>query len=67
MKVYELMSALADLPSGAEILCSVTLTADELWEGVDFGKDDKGNTIYNITKAPDCVESFSDNKAILNV
>lgn len=40
MKVYELMNALASLPSGADIMCSATLTVSELEAGGQMGKDE---------------------------
>lgn len=39
MKVYELMSALASLPSGADVMCSATLTVSELERGEQLGED----------------------------
>lgn len=65
MKVYELMKELAELPSGAEVVCSVTLTANEL-ESCDYiSEDDNGKTIYTVSKKLDCIIS-DDNQVYLD-
>lgn len=68
MKVYELMSALADLPGGADVICSATLTVNELRDGIDFGEADNGDTLYNICKPLVDVEDVDgNNRVCLNI
>lgn len=56
MKVYELMNALAELPSGDEVLCFSALTVNELESGLVMDNDDKNNIIYEVRKPLDSVE-----------
>lgn len=62
MKVYELMNALADLPSGAKVVCSVTLTTGELTNGIRMGEDDTGSTMYSVSKELSYIDS--DNSSV---
>lgn len=43
MKVYELMAALAETPSGAEVYCSGSLSVNELRNCTTVSEDDKEN------------------------
>ena len=61
MKVYELMKELAEMPSGAEVFCSATITVNELKDGVDFGEADNGDTMYNVCKPLDDVDDIDGN------
>lgn len=51
IKVYELMSQLEKLPSGAEVMCSGAKTVDELEESESLGKNDYGIDQYSITES----------------
>lgn len=50
IKVYELMSKLEKLPSGAEVVCSGLKTIDQIEESEPMGKDDYGIDQYQITE-----------------
>ena len=56
MKVYELMAILADLPSGANVACAITLTTSELETGNQMGEDDYGEMMYSVSKQIDVVD-----------
>lgn len=43
MKVYELMAALADVPSGAEVYCSGSISVKELRNCTTVNEADKEN------------------------
>lgn len=60
MKVYELMNALAKLPSGAEVICWSTLTVNELENGPVIDDDDENNILYEFVKPLDSVEDADD-------
>lgn len=60
MKVYELMNALASLPSGADIMCSVSLTVSELESGDQLGEDEYDEMIYSVSKKLKFVDSEND-------
>ena len=55
MKVYELMNALSELPSGAEVHCWLALTVDELKSGLVIDDEDKNNILYEVAKPLDSV------------
>lgn len=57
MKVYELMNALASLPSGADITCSASLTVSELESGDQLGEDEYDEMIYSVSKKLKFVDS----------
>lgn len=50
IKVYELMTQLEKLPSGAEVMCSGAKTVDELEESEALGKNDYSIEQYSITE-----------------
>lgn len=50
MKVYELMKILADMPSGADVLCGGSFTVNELKRCENIGSDDNGEDIYTFAK-----------------
>lgn len=50
MKVYELMSRLEKLPSGAEIMCSGIKTLDSLTDSNSIREDNYGNKEYLISE-----------------
>lgn len=65
MKVFELMSILADMPSGANINCLVTLTSDTLEKYKQFHKDNceennEKEIPYSIYKRLLCVDENGD-------
>lgn len=60
MKVYELMSILAECPSGADVKCSMTITVPELENEEECGTDDYENTMYSVCKALDDVENVDE-------
>lgn len=60
MKVYELMNALASLPSGADIMCSATLTVSELEAGGQMGEDEYYEMLYSVSKELKFVDSEKD-------
>lgn len=64
MKVYELMNALAELPSGAEVFCFSSTTVNELKSGIVLDYDNKGNNIYEIRKPLDSVEKGESNNCV---
>ena len=45
MKVYELMNILADMPSGADVLCGGSFTVNELKNCENNGSDDNGKVM----------------------
>ncbi len=57
MKVYELMNTLASLPSGADIMCSVSLTVSELESGNQLGEDEYDEMIYSVSKKLKFIDS----------
>lgn len=57
MKIYELMNTLASLPSGADIMCSATLTVSELESGSQSGEDEYDEMIYSVFKELKFVDS----------
>lgn len=57
MKVYELMDALASLPSGADIEGTVSLTVSELESGDQLGEDEYDEMIYSVSKKLKFVDS----------
>lgn len=63
MKVYELMNVLAELPSGAEVFCSVPLTIGEVESGIVMDDADKDNIIYEFSKPLDSVDSVDKNNS----
>lgn len=65
MKVYELMSELLKLPSGADVKCSASITTPELERHDTCGKDDFGDDLYSIYLNLDFV-SEHDNVIYLN-
>lgn len=56
MKVYELMNALSELPSGAEVSCWLSLTVNELERGLVMDDEDKNNILYEVIKPLDSVD-----------
>lgn len=50
IKVYELMSKLEKLPSGAEVMCSGVKTLDSITDNDPLGEDGYGNKEYPITE-----------------
>lgn len=50
MKVYELMSRLEKLPSGAEVICSGVKTLDSLTDSNPIGEDNYGNKEYLVSE-----------------
>ena len=50
MKVYELMNILADMPSGADVLCGGTLAVNELKTRENGSSDDNENDTYSFAK-----------------
>lgn len=50
MRVYELMSRLENLPSGAKVMCSGVYTIDKLTNSMPFDEDDYGNKEYLIAE-----------------
>lgn len=60
MRVYELMNALSELPSGAEVICWSVLTTDELENSLMIDDEDKNNILYEVAKPLDSIESSSD-------
>lgn len=50
IKVYELMSKLEKLPSGAEVVCSGMKTVDEIEESEPMGQNDYRINQYQITE-----------------
>lgn len=65
MKVYELMNILADMPSGADVLCGGSFTVNELKNCENNGSDDNGKAIYSFSKDVTDVEEI-DNTVYLN-
>lgn len=57
MRVYELMNALSELPSGAEVRCWLSLTVDELESGIVIDDEDKNNVLYEVAKPLDSVDN----------
>ena len=60
MKVYELMNILADMPSGADVLCSGSFTVNELKNCENSGSDDNGRNIYSFAKDVSDVDNNDD-------
>lgn len=56
MRVYELMNALAGVPSGAEVSCFSSLTVNELESGIIMDDGDKNNILYEVRKPLDSVD-----------
>lgn len=50
IKVYELMSKLEKLPSGAEVMCSGVKTLDSITDSDSLGEDGYGNKEYLISE-----------------
>lgn len=50
IKVYELMSNLEKLPSGAEVMCSGVKTLDDVTDNPAIGEDSYGNKEYPISE-----------------
>ena len=63
MKVYELITALMNLPSGADVICGAIMTVNELKSGGKVGVDDDG-TMYAVNKP--LVEVDYNDKVYLN-
>lgn len=60
MKVYELMSKLAEFPSGAEVKCSASLTIPELENYDKCGEDEYGDDLYSFYKDLNFVDNDND-------
>lgn len=60
MKVYELMNILADMPSGADVLCGGAFTANELINCENSGSDDNGKDVYSFAKDVSDAENIED-------
>lgn len=60
MKVYELMSVLAGLESGADVKCSGLLTVPELESGETCGEDEFGDEMHPVQKDICSIESEDD-------
>lgn len=60
MKVYELMNILADMPSGADVLCGGAFTANELINCENSGSNDNGKDVYSFAKDVIDVENIED-------
>ena len=50
MKVYELMTRLEKLPSGAGVICSGIKTVEDIEESNPIGNDEYGNKEYSISE-----------------
>lgn len=50
IKVYELMTMLEKLPSGAEVMCSGVKTFDGITDNPVIGEDSYGNKEYSISE-----------------
>ncbi|MDE6733803.1 MAG: hypothetical protein K2J77_13130 [Oscillospiraceae bacterium] len=57
MKVYELMAALSELPSGAEVFCSSMLSVDDVKSGIVADDEDKNNVLYEFYRPLDNVDT----------
>ena len=67
MKVYELMSALENLPSGAEIYCSGTLSINDLKEGsLVYSNVKESDALYNVIKHLETVTVKDERRLYLN-
>ena len=62
MKVYELMSTLVELPSGADVFCTACTCVNELEEGIlmDDDSEDTNEWLYEISKPLDNVDKIND-------
>lgn len=65
MKVYELITILAGMPSGANVLCGGSFTVNELKNCENSGSDDSGKDIYAFAKDVSDVENI-DNAVYIN-
>lgn len=57
MKVYELMSALAELPSGMEVFCSSALTVNDVESGIVLDDEDEDDILYEVSKPLDNIDN----------
>lgn len=57
MKVYELMAALSELPSGAEVFCSSMLSVNDVESGIVADDEDKNNVLYEFYRPLDNVDT----------
>lgn len=59
MKVYELMSALAELPSGADVFCTAALMLNEVECGtlLDDTDDEIDMWLYEVSKPLDSLDN----------
>ena len=57
MKVYELMNILADMPSGAEVHCSGSLSVKELKSFDYCGDNRNGEALFCVSEEANCVIS----------
>lgn len=64
MKVYELMAALSELPSGAEVICTTALTVNEVESGIVIDNEDEDNILYEFSKPLDNLDT-NDNRVYL--
>lgn len=55
MKVYELMNALAEMPSGADVVCAASLTVNDVESGIVIDGD-RDDPLYEVLKPLDNVE-----------
>lgn len=55
MKVYELMNILADMPSGAEVHCSGSLSVKELKSYDYCGDNYSGEALFTVSEEANCV------------
>lgn len=60
MKVYELMRILADMPSGAEVHCSGSLSVKELKSYDYCGENCNGESLFSISEEANCISSRND-------
>ena len=63
MKVFELMSLLAECPAGAEVKVRNLMTVEELIK--NDALDMEGETNYQISKAPCGVEKITGNLIVI--
>ncbi len=57
MRVYELMTALSELPSGAEVFCTAALTVNEVESGTVMDYEDEDNILYEVSRPLDNLDT----------
>lgn len=67
MKVYELMAALSELPSGAEVYCSGSLSVNDLRKCITVSNDHKeGDMLRSVIERLDGVDAVDEHFVYLN-